>query len=253
MGSEASEKEGDDLLLGFVYFIADHDGDLVKIGYTGNMLAWRLGTLQQGMPYNLQPVAYLRGTRQSEGMLHAKFSHLRHQYEWFYFDKEIKSFINDCATTWPKARQPTPMRLSPEEMGRFHDEMEDWLDEWECGHKRTTPFHSSRDVSPLPQMGTPDKDDSESSVATPQGVFGYTEDGEEILDSESETPFCSEAEMLWWTLNDGSPNPGTLYWNKHTGKAERRHTGPWPCGLKASHFCMSQERFDQLVAAKNSP
>ena len=79
-----------------IYFIAQGN-EFVKIGYTRDDPEGRLIGLQTGNPHKLTLVKYIEGDRAVEETLHSKFNHLHHRGEWFYYNKEIRIFIDKAS------------------------------------------------------------------------------------------------------------------------------------------------------------
>lgn len=77
-----------------IYFIAQKNELLVKIGYTAKMQD-RLISLQTANPEKLNLLLLLPGEFDLEKKIHFKFRKFRHNNEWFYLSNEIKRFINN--------------------------------------------------------------------------------------------------------------------------------------------------------------
>lgn len=69
-----------------VYFI--RSGNFIKIGKANNPHG-RLRQLQTGSPRKLELVSVVPGGRNEEKRLHAKYSHLRANGEWFHLSAEM--------------------------------------------------------------------------------------------------------------------------------------------------------------------
>lgn len=76
-----------------IYFIANEEQQIVKIGYTKNNPLTRLFNIQVGNPYILNIIGVMEGSISMERELHEKFKHLQLQGEWFSLNDEINQFI----------------------------------------------------------------------------------------------------------------------------------------------------------------
>lgn len=90
----------------YVYFIGNVDEGYVKIGYSNNPEK-RVTGVQTGTPFVVSILAVFPGNRDTETILHDRFSHLRtrDRGEWFRIDDEIKLIVSIC----------NQMALEPEE------------------------------------------------------------------------------------------------------------------------------------------
>lgn len=79
---------------GVVYFIRAKGVSLVKIGYSSNP-EQRLRNLQTSCPHQLDILATLPGSQQTEADIHKKFGHLRMNGEWFRLTSELFAFIGE--------------------------------------------------------------------------------------------------------------------------------------------------------------
>lgn len=77
-----------------IYFIANEEQQIVKIGYTKENPILRLANIQIGNPYLLNMICVIDGEISDERQLHKDFEHLRLQGEWFTLNNEIKSLID---------------------------------------------------------------------------------------------------------------------------------------------------------------
>jgi hypothetical protein len=76
-----------------VYFIqAGVTGRPIKIGYTDD-LGKRIISLQIGLPEPMEVLLSVKGGRELERELHAKFAHLRIRQEWFRAERELLEAI----------------------------------------------------------------------------------------------------------------------------------------------------------------
>lgn len=82
-----------------VYFIQATEGGLIKIGTTVR-LSERLKTLRKESGRPLWVLAVIPGDRFEEKGLHARFSHLRRDGEWFEPGDDLRRFIDAEATDW---------------------------------------------------------------------------------------------------------------------------------------------------------
>lgn len=79
---------------GYVYFIRSEKTHAIKIGYTAGRIENRLNALQTAHPYKLEAIAVLRGSREYEKALHARFEKLRLEGEWFEPHPDLLAFIS---------------------------------------------------------------------------------------------------------------------------------------------------------------
>ena len=83
---------------GYVYFFQAEMGGPVKIGYSGSPRA-RRKELQTGHGEVIVCLGYLRGTKQSESMLHHAFADQRVRGEWFAPAPMLTNLIGEIAIT----------------------------------------------------------------------------------------------------------------------------------------------------------
>ena len=76
-----------------IYFIAQGE-EFIKIGYTKDDPEGRLIGLQTGNPHKLTLVKSIEGDKDTEETLHSRFHHLHCRGEWFYYTKELSTFID---------------------------------------------------------------------------------------------------------------------------------------------------------------
>lgn len=80
---------------GLVYFVqAGPDGE-IKIGWTQDVDR-RIGELQTANAKKLVLLGTVPGTMETEASLHARFSHLRLEAEWFRNSEEIFDFLREA-------------------------------------------------------------------------------------------------------------------------------------------------------------
>jgi hypothetical protein len=79
---------------GLVYFIVGEGCDLVKIGYSRNLVE-RLAVLQIGSPLKLSVLFSFRGSQKEEAILHRRFARYHSHNEWFRIEGELKEFIEE--------------------------------------------------------------------------------------------------------------------------------------------------------------
>ena len=79
---------------GFVYFIANFEADVVKIGFATD-LKMRLHSIQTGNHVDLTLIYHFRGCKRSERLLHKHFAKDRVRREWFTHTNEIDDLIED--------------------------------------------------------------------------------------------------------------------------------------------------------------
>lgn len=78
----------------YVYFIGPENGELIKIGYSKNPWA-RVKDFQTGAAEQLEVVATVSTTDNSETQLHTLFAQLRKDGEWFLRNGELNQVINE--------------------------------------------------------------------------------------------------------------------------------------------------------------
>jgi hypothetical protein len=76
-----------------IYFIKQIDDNIVKIGYTDNIVH-RLMTLQTANGHPLEIILLIEGDYIKESEIHVLFSAYRSKNEWYFLNDEIKSFID---------------------------------------------------------------------------------------------------------------------------------------------------------------
>lgn len=77
---------------GVVYFVEAGSGGPVKIGWTQD-IERRIAELQTANAHKLNLLGTVAGTMENEAAVHAHFSHLRMEAEWFNNSSEIHEFI----------------------------------------------------------------------------------------------------------------------------------------------------------------
>jgi plasmid maintenance system antidote protein VapI len=77
-----------------IYFIYSESGH-VKIGFTNNLLEYRMKAMQIGNPFKLTLLKTIDGDQPEEYMLHKYFSKCHFRGEWFIFNDDIKEFLNN--------------------------------------------------------------------------------------------------------------------------------------------------------------
>ncbi len=75
-----------------IYFVQQGDFGPIKIGISINF-DWRIETLQNGSPYPLRVLGTMDGDEHEEKLLHAAFSAVRMEGEWFNPDYCLLHFI----------------------------------------------------------------------------------------------------------------------------------------------------------------
>lgn len=78
---------------GHVYFVESGTGGPIKIGWSQDVER-RIGELQVANAHKLRLLGVVPGTMQKEGELHATFSHLRMEAEWFQNSVEIHAYLD---------------------------------------------------------------------------------------------------------------------------------------------------------------
>jgi len=76
------------------YFILDAKSNAVKIGKTSQTIKEKMVSIQYGNPNKLRVIAVIE-REDIEEELHLKFRRLRMRGEWFRYEGELKSFIED--------------------------------------------------------------------------------------------------------------------------------------------------------------
>lgn len=77
-----------------VYFILASEVNRVKIGFSEN-IRQRLSSLQSASPCLLRLIGVAEGGESLEAALHARFRTSQYMGEWFYYPKEIQSWLMD--------------------------------------------------------------------------------------------------------------------------------------------------------------
>jgi hypothetical protein len=77
---------------GYVYFIEAIGLSRLKIGYSDDPEK-RLRQLTTGSPVSLRIYARMPGNQAMEREIHARFSHLKVDNEWFHFTDDIRTYI----------------------------------------------------------------------------------------------------------------------------------------------------------------
>jgi len=80
---------------GLVYFVEAGMGGPIKIGWTQD-IERRIGELQTANAHKLTLLGTVPGTMDREAALHARFSHLRLEAEWFRNSEEIHEFLREA-------------------------------------------------------------------------------------------------------------------------------------------------------------
>lgn len=96
---------------GVVYFVHAPAANLLKIGFTARPFALRLMQLRSNSPVSLDVLAVIRGTRDSERKLHARFLKLWSHGEWFRDDAGLLSYVSGLdGLPFPESPKPKPPR-----------------------------------------------------------------------------------------------------------------------------------------------
>jgi T5orf172 domain-containing protein len=98
MAERETEKEG------FVYFILNHDGAYMKIGYSSDAPR-RFGEVGLLLP-GLRLIGYIPGSKKTESWLHGKFQAHRERGEWFRHTEDLRAFITNLGPIEPA--EPAP-------------------------------------------------------------------------------------------------------------------------------------------------
>lgn len=85
----AEDSEG---VQGYIYFVASHGSDRIKIGYSAEPEK-RANTLMSSSPFATETLKIIEGTREDEAALHRRFAHLRVHREWFTDCDELREYI----------------------------------------------------------------------------------------------------------------------------------------------------------------
>lgn len=93
---------------GFVYFIADENSNMVKIGVSKNVSA-RLSELQVSHHHDLKVLHTIptRNMREDERKLHSRFKKYRIRGEWFTFNGDVAAWIEQDKFAYTKNRMST--------------------------------------------------------------------------------------------------------------------------------------------------
>lgn len=81
---------------GFVYFVADKQRGVVKIGFSVEPMD-RMATLQIGSPNKLEMLAAVKGTIQTERQFHRRFAQHRVNGEWFRLTGDLATFVESIS------------------------------------------------------------------------------------------------------------------------------------------------------------
>jgi hypothetical protein len=92
---------------GYVYFIHAPAVNLVKIGFTAAVPDRRLRALRCGSPVRLKRLGLLRGPRQLEKSLHARFREHHSHGEWFHLSGDLALFAETETRRWER---PAPSK-----------------------------------------------------------------------------------------------------------------------------------------------
>ena len=76
---------------GYIYFA--RLGDLVKIGYAKNVET-RLSQLVASMPFSLEEMARVRGSRITESIIHCVLARHHFKLEWYHLSDDVKAVIS---------------------------------------------------------------------------------------------------------------------------------------------------------------
>lgn len=80
-----------------IYFIQDSSTFLIKVGYTGGLVADRMSALQTGCPSGLNLICSMEGDQAKEKELHQRFASARERGEWFRPTPELLLFLIEDA------------------------------------------------------------------------------------------------------------------------------------------------------------
>lgn len=83
---------------GVVYFVEAGCGGPIKIGWSQDTNR-RIAELQTANAHRLSLLGTVPGTMETEAAMHARFSHLRLEAEWFENSAEIHEFLRESAVT----------------------------------------------------------------------------------------------------------------------------------------------------------
>jgi len=82
-----------------VYFLQAAEEGLIKIGFTTGRPSWRMTHIQTKERQKLTLLASMRGTREDEEALHARFANSRVRGEWFEPTDELVAFCLSMAAS----------------------------------------------------------------------------------------------------------------------------------------------------------
>lgn len=85
-----------------IYFIAQSNMDLVKIGHTAGQGSKRLSSLQTGNPDPLILLAAIPGGKHKERDLHSRFCEYKHRGEWYFLAGKLKAYVESEAKDMPE-------------------------------------------------------------------------------------------------------------------------------------------------------
>lgn len=86
-----------------MYFIADAEGEYIKIGYTTKDIHTRLAQIQTGNPKKLQLVGWMQGNRGTERLMQERFKMYHAHGEWFHYTSGMYDKLVNMPLTMFKA------------------------------------------------------------------------------------------------------------------------------------------------------
>lgn len=70
----------------------------IKVGWS-DYLPYRLRKVQRQVPFEMKALAVIKGTKDDESKIHARFDYLRVKWgDWFYPDEEMSGYIENLVT-----------------------------------------------------------------------------------------------------------------------------------------------------------
>lgn len=170
-----------------IYFIRDAAFGAIKVGFTLN-LENRVDALEGTMKRKLEIIGIIKGDQQDEKRLHAKFSDLHLQGEWF---RETPEFINEINLLVQKIPHDgsveSKTEYKPVNVGSGNGKMgRPWH-----GHKKQSRKGSQSMKNKRPSGGAQLKASGKTGV-----LIGLTQEELAILDAACATEGRSRANFL---------------------------------------------------------
>ena len=82
----------------YIYVVGNKKESVCKIGYSKDPFK-RIKSIQTGCPFKLHIFLIIRGNRTIEKQLHRKYKSYKHTGEWFKYEKDLKTSIENISLT----------------------------------------------------------------------------------------------------------------------------------------------------------